>query len=73
MNAGEIDSVLKVDDFDVSNALEVDPKFMSWTSVLLGGCLRTDAPVLRSPAARGCVFQDENRHAATPGRHQCAR
>jgi hypothetical protein len=28
MNAGEIDSVLKVDDFDVSNALEVDPEFM---------------------------------------------
>jgi hypothetical protein len=28
MNAGEIDSVLKVDDFDVSNAREVDPKFI---------------------------------------------
>jgi hypothetical protein len=28
MNAGEIDSVLKVDDFDVSNALEVDSEFM---------------------------------------------
>jgi hypothetical protein len=28
MNAGEIDSVLKVDDFDVSYALEVDPEFM---------------------------------------------
>jgi hypothetical protein len=28
MNAGEIDSVLKVDDFDVSYALEVDPELM---------------------------------------------
>jgi hypothetical protein len=28
MNAGEIDSVLKVDDFDVSYVLEVDPEFI---------------------------------------------
>ena len=74
MNAVEFDAVLKVDSFNFGYALEIDPKFIEleypfyWADVYelthefydlwLHGC---------------CVFQDENRHAATPGRHQCGR